>query len=113
MRHRKEISKDNYSKIEELAEKGVPVKSIAAYFGMGKSTFDRRVSENDELKLVLEKGRSKSIEAVASVAYEMALSGNYPAMTMFWLKCRAQWRENAPPEATEDSRVNITFVKAS
>jgi hypothetical protein len=113
MRHKKEISEDDYPKIEELSAKGVPVKSIAAHFGMGKSTFDRRVSESEELKLVLEQGRSKSIEAVASVAYQMALSGNHPAMTMFWLKCRAQWRENASSEAVEDSRVNITFVRAS
>ncbi|MGI8962423.1 MAG: hypothetical protein ACR2IV_22235 [Bryobacteraceae bacterium] len=35
------------------------------------------------------KGQAEATAAVARTAYEMALSGRYPAMLLFWLKCQA------------------------
>jgi hypothetical protein len=37
----------------------------------------------------LSKGQAEATAAVARTAYEMAFSGRYPAMLMFWLKCQA------------------------
>ena len=37
----------------------------------------------------LSKGLAEATAAVARTAYEMALSGRYPAMLLFWLKCQA------------------------
>jgi len=37
----------------------------------------------------LSKGLAEATAAVARTACEMALSGRYPAMLLFWLKCQA------------------------
>ena len=37
----------------------------------------------------LSKGLAEATAAVARTAYDMALSGRYPAMLLFWLKCQA------------------------
>jgi hypothetical protein len=37
----------------------------------------------------LSKGLAEAIAAVARTAYEMALSGRYPPMLLFWVKCQA------------------------
>ena len=34
-------------------------------------------------------------KAVAQALYKMAISGTCPAATMFWLKCRAGWKETS------------------
>jgi hypothetical protein len=36
-------------------------------------------------------GREKRTARVAGVAYEMAISGESPSMTTFWLKTQAGW----------------------
>jgi len=41
----------------------------------------------------LDQGAAKANAAVAQTAYKMAISGRHPAMTMFYLKCRAGWKE--------------------
>ncbi len=100
-----------FEKIELLASKGLSVSKIAASLGISKSTFDRRVSENEELKIILERGRAKSLEQVASVAYEMAISGKYPAMTMFWLKCQGRWQEHHKNEYESSREQSYSSIK--
>src|ERR1700676_5048790 len=46
----------------------------------------------------LDIGATKANSAVAQTAYQMATSGKCPAATMFWLKCRAGWKERPGPE---------------
>lgn len=105
--------KSELDKIEDLASKGLSVSKIAASLGVSKSTFDRRVSEDENLKIILEKGRAKSLEQVASVAYEMAISGKFPAMTMFWLKCQGNWREKDTEENdTKIPSIKIEYIEA-
>jgi hypothetical protein len=38
---------------------------------------------------------NKANAAVANRAYQMAVAGNPPAATFFWLKCRAGWKDVA------------------
>ena len=47
-------------------------------------------------------GFAQAYAAVARTAYDMARSGRYPAMLMFWLKCQAQ--PDAPAEMEEPVR---------
>ena len=109
----KVIHPEDYPKVSELAGKGLNRKNIAAYFDMSLTSFERRLSESEDLRMALEKGRAKTIETVANVAYDMAVSGNHPAMTMFWLKCRANWREKKLEDyIPEDSKVEVKFIKS-
>ena len=41
----------------------------------------------------LDIGATKANSAVAQTAYQMATSAKCPAATIFWLKCRAGWKE--------------------
>ena len=45
-------------------------------------------------------GSVKANSSVAQSLYKMATSGKCPASTMFWLKCRAGWRETSVIEHT-------------
>ena len=108
------ISKSDYPFIEKLASQGLSVTLIADYLGISKATLDRRISECEELSIILNKGRSKGIEAVASAAYQMAISGKSAIMTIFWLRCQAGWKEkNNELDSDESMPIRINFVRAS
>jgi len=49
-----------------------------------------------KFKRELKEGKSIITGKIVQVAAEMALSGKYPAMTMFWLKTQAGWRDRDP-----------------
>ena len=90
--------------IETMAGLGLTVDKIGAVLGMSKATIERRLKSTPEAHEALSKGRAKAENAVASTAYEMAISGKCPAMTIFFLKCRARWKEDAPPDPDENDQ---------
>ena len=59
-----------------IGERGIDPKTLRKYF-----------------RYQLDVGATKANSAVAQTAYQMATSGKCPAATMFWLKCRAGWKE--------------------
>jgi hypothetical protein len=59
-----------------IAEQGIDPKTLRKYF-------------RHELDIAATKANS----AVAQTLYKLATSGTCPAATMFWLKCRAGWKE--------------------
>lgn len=79
--------------VETMSGLGLTVDKMAAIFGLSKKTFERIVADNPEVSDALEKGRAAAEANVTKTAYSLAVSGKVPAMTMFWLKCRARWRE--------------------
>jgi len=61
-------------------------------------------------------GHAEALGAVTGVAYDMAISGKFPAMTMFWLKAHARWSEGMEIESTQDKSIRgpgaeLIFVK--
>lgn len=60
-------------------------------------------------------GRDNAIGNVTKTAYQMAMSGKVPAMTMFWLKTRARWREvhtvehSGPEGGPIETKQNLEF----
>ena len=46
----------------------------------------------------LAEGRIEAGARVAQTAYQMAVSGDYPTMTIFFLKCRLGWKETTVHE---------------
>jgi ribosomal protein L19E len=74
--------------VKSLAAVGTPHVKIASMVGI-RSDKTLRKHFREELD-------HGSVEANANVArklYEMAISGQYPGATIFWLKCRAGWKE--------------------
>lgn len=87
------FSDDDIKKIENLAALGLTMDQIASVWDRGRKSFERYANDNPLVKQAIEIGRIKSNMAVTKAAYQMAVSGEFPAMTMFWLKCRARWKE--------------------
>ena len=83
--------------VRSLAACGVAHEYIAREIGI-KSPKTLRKYFRDELDL----GAERANATVAKTAFQLAASGTCPAMTMFWLKSRAGWREQRefqPPGA--------------
>ena len=75
--------------VEVLVGCGLPEHEIARTLGINPKTLRKHC------RWELDQGAIKAKAQVAQSAFKMAASGKYPAMTMFWLKCRAGWRETA------------------
>ena len=76
---------DDYSKVEEMVTIGLDQHTIAKIMGVSNATLTKYFSHN----LIV--GKEKRTARVAGVAYEMAVSGESPSMTTFWLKTQAGW----------------------
>ena len=76
---------DDYSKVEEMVTIGLDQHTIAKVMGISNATLTKYYMHN------LLVGKDKRTARVAGVAYEMAVSGESPSMTTFWLKTQAGW----------------------
>jgi hypothetical protein len=76
---------DDYAKVEEMVCIGLDQHTIAKIMGISNATLTKYYSHN------LLVGKEKRTARVAGVAYEMAVSGESPSMTTFWLKTQAGW----------------------
>ena len=76
---------DDYSKVEEMVTIGLDQHTIAKVMGISNATLTKYFMHN------LLVGKEKRTARVAGVAYEMAVSGESPSMTTFWLKTQAGW----------------------
>lgn len=72
---------------------GCGLNSLAAYYGYHTRTFYELISERPNLWSAMKKGELEANVGVQSKAYEMAVSGEFPALTIFWLKTRCGFRE--------------------
>lgn len=101
MREKITLDECQIKDIERLASRGLSIKEISECMGFSKATLDRRISESEDVKAAIEKGRSKGIFEVSNTAFEMATSGKHASMTMFWLKTRAGWSEEKDKSNSE------------
>lgn len=90
----KTIPKDQYVRVAKLAGYGMTNVQIASIYEMSHTTFEKLLKEDEELASAMKAGKEQLNEMVINSAFEQAVSGKVPAMTMFWLKCRAGWKEN-------------------
>jgi hypothetical protein len=74
--------------VKSLAAYGVPQEHIARRIGI-RSVKTLRKHFREEL----DQGSLDANSNVATTLYKMAKSGQHPIATMFWLKCRAGWRD--------------------
>jgi len=95
---------DDYSKVEEMVTIGLDQHTISKVMGISNATLTKYFAHN------LLVGKEKRTARVAGVAYEMAVSGESPSMTTFWLKTQAGWS----PKHTvvvEDRQFDIQWAK--
>lgn len=73
--------------VESLTAYGASAEHVAIKIGISRTTLFKYYARE------LEVSHIEANAAVAQTAYQMAKSGKVPAMTMFWLKTQACWRE--------------------
>lgn len=81
---------------------GLTVEAIASILGISKKTLERRLKVTPGGADALLKGRSHAELQVTQTAFNLAVSGKCPTMTIFWLKTRARWKETEVDRPTED-----------
>ena len=80
---------------EELASLGLTDQQIADSLGISRSTLSRRKADDDTFEAILRKGKAKAIVKVSSALMQEVENGSLRAI-IFYLKCRAGWREEEP-----------------
>jgi len=95
-----DFDKDDLAKVKRLAGLGLSQKKIAHVFGIHFRTFEERMKKDERIRMAYDQGVAEATVEVANKAYEMATDGKNPAMTMFWLKCKDNWKETQKHELT-------------
>jgi hypothetical protein len=91
--------------VETLAGYGLTVEQIGHVLECSHDTVKRHyVCE-------LERGQAVACFKVAQTAFQMATSGQEPAMTMFWLKTRAKWREVHEVAGEGGGPINVQILR--
>ena len=101
------FTEKDLKQIETMSGFGMSLNQMASILGISKSTLDRRIAENNKSNPIndaIQKGKGSATYNVIRSAYQMAISGHHPSMTMFWLKCRNNWSELGKAE-NEDEEV--------
>ena len=75
------------NQVETMVGLGLTADDVCNVMGFSRATLFKYF--RDELAV----GYSVAKTNVTQKAFEMETNGKTPAMTMFWLKCRAGWRE--------------------
>jgi hypothetical protein len=76
------------SNVKRLAALGIRQDHIAEMIGLRSEKTLRKYFQSE-----LTRGTAEANRQVAQSLYRQATSGKCPAASMFWLKCRAGWRE--------------------
>jgi hypothetical protein len=82
-------SDEQRSQVKSMAAFGLRETEIAQLIGIRSPKTLRK-----HCRAELDRGAAEANGNVANALYKMAISGKCPVATMFWLKCRAHWREH-------------------
>src|SRR5258706_14960820 len=74
--------------VKSLAALGNRHEDVAQQIGLRSAKTLRKYFRGE-----LDRGAPEANSQVARTLFKMAISGEHPSATMFWLKCRAGWRE--------------------
>ena len=87
-----EITDEVINRVEALAANGLTLEQIASVLGINVSTLYEKKKEKQELDEAIKRGRDKGIATISNALFQKAKNGDNTAM-LFYLKCRAGWRE--------------------
>ncbi len=88
---------EQIDEIKTMAENGLTEGQIAESMGVCQDTFIERKKEYPEIVEALQKGKASGINRVSNALFEAASGGNITAQ-IFYLKCRAGWKETSVTE---------------
>lgn len=80
-------------KIEALAGYGLTQAQVALILNMNANKFQLWLKKDVLAREAMDRGVARKNAKVAETAYKLAVSGDCPAATFFWLKTQCGWRE--------------------
>jgi len=90
--------KIDLAKVESLAANGLTQEQIALALGISETTLYANKRENADLADAIKRGQAKGVAVVTNKLMESIKGGNMTGM-IFFLKCRAGWKETQVIEA--------------
>lgn len=90
--------------VESLSSYGIPQDEICKVVGCSVPTLEKH------FRAELDTATTKANAMVAQRLYQMAVAGNPPAATFFWLKTRANWRETTVIAGDKDAPLQTRVV---
>jgi predicted sugar kinase len=85
------------NEVERLASLGLTEEQIGLALGVSPDTMTRRKQDTAEFAEAIKRGKALGIGHVTNKLRELIDSGN-PTSTLFFLKCKAGWNEQAEIE---------------
>lgn len=85
-------------RLTKAASLGMRNKDIAAVEGIPNSTLTRKYAAE------LAEGRAHGKMTIMKTAFQMAESGKFPTMTIFFLKTKCGWREKDRPKFGDENQ---------
>lgn len=98
------ITEEIIKEAEALSSRGLTNEQIADCIGLGERTLYEKFEAYPQLAQAIKAGRAKGIKVIANSLFEAAKLGNITAQ-IFYLKCRAKWRELDPEENDKEQKV--------
>lgn len=96
----------------EMAKIGLTMEQTGRILGRARRSLYEDFAKHPELKRAFQEGVECGIDEISQTAFQLAKSGKVPAMTMFWLKCRARWKEVQHVEHTVTKSLEDLIVEA-
>lgn len=93
------------SQVEQMIALGMSPSDVSAVLRIEEKLLKKYY------KYEIETASSRINERVAKIALQMALSGEIPDMTKFWLRTRAGWKETKVTEVTGANGGPIEFAE--
>lgn len=91
------ITDEMIEKAEAMAARGLTQEQIASCLNMGETTLYAKFKEYPEFEKAVKRGKDKGISIVANALFKNCENGDKIAQ-MFYLKCRAGWKETSVNE---------------
>lgn len=99
------VTPETIAEVEAMAAHGITQTHIAEYMGIAPKTLRKHYSRQ------IVKAKVGRVMRVASMAYDMAISGKYPVMTMFYLKTQGHWKDNGEVEIEEIVDTSVSKIE--
>lgn len=98
------VTKENQELVKALSSFGISREDIATYIGVSGSTIDKHYKKEMEI------GPTAANAQIAKRLYKKAIDGDTTCM-IFWLKCRARWKERNELALTDPDGKAVPFVQ--
>jgi hypothetical protein len=92
-RPKRQFTEREIEQLETMAALGLPRDKMAAILSISKSYMRELIKKDSAAQKAIEKGEAIASYNLLKTGYDMATSGKCPTMTIFFLKCKENFRE--------------------